>query len=91
MSDKWEFRLGEANAPTCPDDCFGAIVYDDWVVAEIKSDIPDAQDKADYIVRALNSHDDLLVALKAWEWWFRQGEKAPLYRSNQAIKNAEEK
>ena len=34
---------------------------------------------------------DLLAALKAWDKWFRQGEKAPLYRSDQAIAKAKEK
>lgn len=30
----------------------------------------------------------LVAALEAWERWFRQGEKAPLYRSGEAIAKA---
>lgn len=95
MSDKWTFELGESNMSPCPDDCFGAIIHDGYIITEIKSDIRDPQNQADHIVRALNSynktHDELLEMLKAWIVWFRQGAKAPLYRTELAIKNAEEK
>ncbi|KKK70211.1 hypothetical protein LCGC14_2926280 [marine sediment metagenome] len=30
---------------------------------------------------------DALEALEAWERWFRQGEKAPLWRSSVAIRD----
>ena len=32
---------------------------------------------------------DALEALEAWERWFRQGEKAPLWRSQEAVKKIE--
>ncbi len=45
-------------------------------------------ERAHQIVREHNSHEDLLGALEAWERWFRQGTKAPLYRSGEAIAKA---
>lgn len=42
------------------------------------------------IIRACNSHDEMVAVLEAWEQWFRQGTKAPLYRSGKALFKAHE-
>ncbi len=64
----WEVSKGRDNEKDGLAEVWGSIVGGDWYVARIWADVKGSEKMAEanagLIVRAVNSHDDLLAALK---------------------------